>query len=632
MATYKLLASLDLSKNELQNVVLQNLGVEPSNPKEGAMFFNTTAEGKHYFAFYQNGDWVRYYTTAETDKLLADLNTSLDGKKEDKFTPGVSLDMVEAPSGRILNVKLADNPAAILGEDDTLVLTPATGAVLVADRIVKERSAETEISNKTIDADKNTIKNLDAQNLRAGKIDLDAGETTAQAKFMSSALIGTKLAALDTKLDNAKEDKFTLDDSLEMSEARKLGVDVSYVDTLEGTLKNKSIDLGMGAEGGKNVLTNATGTIFADASIALGTVVKAETKAEAVLPSVAKVTEMITSGTPDASETVKGLVMLATTAEAIAGTDDTKAVTCKKMHDAIEANIKGAVTYKGAFETQAQLEAFEPIHVGDLFVANAKCTVGSKHFNAGDWAIFRQAAPEGTTLTGAEFDVIDATDEEDIVRLDAEQTLKNKTLDLSAGAAGSGNNVITNAKANIFANGVVDKLDSESLDSLQLMSKGAIESAITAADTRVDDITIEIVGSGKTSFIQNKDDGLTVEKFNESVFQMADTEEDKDATKLATAGYVDQEITALEARSLHKFVVTNPELAVSGGNATWEISHGFDPDVISVVLKEVATGAVCYADVSCTSTNVVINMNAEGDTVAAGTYKVVIAGFAPVTE
>lgn len=55
MANKKRLVDLDLSKNEIQNAVIQNLATPPSNPKEGQFYFNTSDKTLYVYA---NSQWV----------------------------------------------------------------------------------------------------------------------------------------------------------------------------------------------------------------------------------------------------------------------------------------------------------------------------------------------------------------------------------------------------------------------------------------------------------------------------------------------------------------------------------------------------------------------------------------------
>jgi hypothetical protein len=61
------LTSLNLRKNELQNAVIQNLAAAPSNPKEGQVYYDTTA---HKFKLYENNAWVEFTTPAELETAL----------------------------------------------------------------------------------------------------------------------------------------------------------------------------------------------------------------------------------------------------------------------------------------------------------------------------------------------------------------------------------------------------------------------------------------------------------------------------------------------------------------------------------------------------------------------------------
>lgn len=55
MATNKFLTDIDLSQNELQNAVVQNLASAPANPKAGQEYFNTTDNKKY---IYNGSSWV----------------------------------------------------------------------------------------------------------------------------------------------------------------------------------------------------------------------------------------------------------------------------------------------------------------------------------------------------------------------------------------------------------------------------------------------------------------------------------------------------------------------------------------------------------------------------------------------
>lgn len=59
----KFLTDLNLNKNELQNVVIQNLASAPSNPKNGMIYYNTADKVLY---IYQDNAWVKYADDSKT--------------------------------------------------------------------------------------------------------------------------------------------------------------------------------------------------------------------------------------------------------------------------------------------------------------------------------------------------------------------------------------------------------------------------------------------------------------------------------------------------------------------------------------------------------------------------------------
>ena len=108
---------------------------------------------------------------------------------------------------------------------------------------------------------------------------------------------------------------------------------------------------------------------------------------------------------PDASETTKGKIRIATTAEATAGIDDLTAMTPAKVKARIDAALVGGVEYKGEYTGQSLVTAKQ----GDMYISSGDQTLGGISLTNNDHIIFNQDASD--PVTGSMFDKIDNTDQ-----------------------------------------------------------------------------------------------------------------------------------------------------------------------------------------------------------------------------
>jgi hypothetical protein len=110
---------------------------------------------------------------------------------------------------------------------------------------------------------------------------------------------------------------------------------------------------------------------------------------------------------PDASETVKGKIRIATSAEATAGTDDLTSMTPAKVKSVVDAAVAGGVTYKGTFDAAAPLDLSNAVQ-GDLYIIDGAGTYQGKTWAVGDHLLVN--ADMGGTVDPAKIDKIDSTD------------------------------------------------------------------------------------------------------------------------------------------------------------------------------------------------------------------------------
>ena len=88
----KYLTSIDLTRQELQNAVIQNLGVVPSNPVEGLIYYNTV---EHRLFVYNGGTWVGADAVGAT-MSASDILTAI--KTVDGAGSGLDADLLDGQS------------------------------------------------------------------------------------------------------------------------------------------------------------------------------------------------------------------------------------------------------------------------------------------------------------------------------------------------------------------------------------------------------------------------------------------------------------------------------------------------------------------------------------------------------
>ena len=115
---------------------------------------------------------------------------------------------------------------------------------------------------------------------------------------------------------------------------------------------------------------------------------------------------------PDASETVKGIIEIATSAEATTGTDDLKAMTPRTVKERIDAAIAGGLQYKGTFNASDgstnPAGGLANAEQGDLYVVGTAGTIYGQTWGVGDHLLVN--ADMGGSITNSKIDKIDNTE------------------------------------------------------------------------------------------------------------------------------------------------------------------------------------------------------------------------------
>jgi hypothetical protein len=110
---------------------------------------------------------------------------------------------------------------------------------------------------------------------------------------------------------------------------------------------------------------------------------------------------------PDASESVKGKIRIATSAEATAGTDDLTAMTPLKVQSVVNTALVGGVTYQGTFDASSPAD-LSNASKGDLYIISVAGSYQGQSWAVGDHLLIN--ADMGGTLDPAKIDKVDNTD------------------------------------------------------------------------------------------------------------------------------------------------------------------------------------------------------------------------------
>lgn len=321
----KFLVPIDLTKNELQNAVVQVLASDPSSPVEGQIYYNSTTDRLRQ---YNGSTWNEYSTGAGLGNVSQSGDSGGAGR-------------VKVSAGADKTIEDYDGGVGIIKSDADGVISPATAGT----DYVTAGSTNT-LTNKTIDANGtgNSITNLETADFAANVIDTDGTlAANSDARLATQKAVKTYADALSQGI------KWKQAVRVATTTAGTLASDFENGDTVDGVALATGDrilikDQAAGEENGIYIVAaSGAPTRATDADTAAeikGTVVSVtEGTANAdtawmlttdtiTLNTTALVfTNFITANVPAASTTVSGKVELATQGEAEAKSSTTLAVT-----------------------------------------------------------------------------------------------------------------------------------------------------------------------------------------------------------------------------------------------------------------------------------------------------------------
>ena len=407
MAQVLVKSHLNLGGNEIQNAVFQNLSGAPLNPVAGQFYFNTT---NHTLYVYNGTSWVDALSQGDytfqngIEVASGTRNVQLkiasgDNAGNVAFTAdenGLSASVAPASTSVAGVIEIATDAEFTTGTSETLAVNPKQVADALSNAVegmVTEDGAQT-LTNKTIDADDNTITDLETDNFKDGVV--------------TTVLAGTSTAS-DTKLPTEK----------------------AVAEAIDGLIRLTDITIGAGST---NYLEydSETGEIGA------------------------KVDTTVTS-------------------------DSTNLVTSGAVATAINSAIVGGVIYKGVWDAEGQSDYSSitlPVKQGYMYYVSGgeDVTIGGITWNEGDYLLITEDVATGGEITSAKVQKIDNTEASDIVRLDASQTLTNKTI------SAVDNTIVDLSTANFTASALATTISGTATASdTKLATEKAVADALSSA-------------------------------------------------------------------------------------------------------------------------------------------------------
>lgn len=269
-----------------------------------------------------------------------------------------------------------------------------------------------------------------------------------------------------------------------------------------------------------------------------------------------------------------------------------KLITLGAVQTAINNAVIGGMVYKGEWTATGQTDYSSitlPVKAGYMYLVKGSATIGGIEWNTDDYLVINADVAVGGTITDVK--KIDNTEGSDIVRLNATQTLTNKTIDAD-------DNTISDLTTSNLKSGVLQT---------------SVRAAASASDTAI--VSEKAIRTELDLKAPLASPAFTGTPTAPTAATGTNT------TQVATTAFVQDAISSLSVT----LTATNTALTQSGGICTWTISNTLNNDAVSCTVREVSTGErVVVNDIATTST-ITIKFNSSSD-IAAGTYKAIIQG------
>lgn len=473
----KFLTPIDLSKNELQNAVIQNLASAPSSPVPGQKYYNTSTNCEYY---YNGSTWVKLEAApvVPTVPTVVNIGTSGVGIFKETVSNETRLKKINAGSAKVTVTASASDEVEIdvvaSQIDHTALLNKGTNTHAQIDSHIANTSNPHSVTKSQV-----SLGNVDnVQQMPLSYLDIDGGMTAnSDVKVSSQKAVKTyvdgqittvngTISSLNTTV-SAHIANTSNPHSVTKTQVGLGSVDnvqqlpMSYLDT-SGTLAANSDTKVPSQKAVKTYVDGQITTVNSTISSLTTTVTNNQTTMSNHIANTSNPHSVTKAQVGLGSvDNVQQLPMsYLDTSGTLASNSDSKVPSQKAVKTyvdnavaTINATISGGLVYKGSFDGSLSIAGngitsitkgwFWKVTVAGS--ASGITTPSSTSLSIGDMII---ANTDSASPTAGMFDGVDNTESSDLVKLSATQTLTNKTINAD-------NNTISELETDNFKSGVI---------------------------------------------------------------------------------------------------------------------------------------------------------------------------------
>lgn len=622
------LTNINLNKNELQNAVIQNLSSNPSNPRTGQIYYNTT------------------------DKVLKQFNgTSWDivGKE---YTNGNGLALNGTTFSAIGYNGIVVDSNGINADIDTAAGLKFTGSTDGSKKIGVNIDGTLEYSSGALKVKVPTDNNF-SDSL---KTKLDEIESGAEVNVIETITVnGTEATPNSSKvvaIYTINEAAFADDSTSTPASPVKMTLTDGNNQTVTANIPKVSSSSAGVAPKGSSVSTQSQSTKFlredgtwaAPSYTSVSDYVKKDgtTAMTGALNMNSHKITSVTDPTSAQDAATKNYV------------DNTVSTAITNITDAMV--FKGTIGQSGGAGTIAALPT-SSVRIGDTYKiieedksisASASATGSAVTAKIGDTIVATATTPKWTVIPSGDEPSGTVTS----VRVQATSPVQSS---VSTAQATSLNTTISLADAYGDTKNPYGTKDANKVLAGPTSGNAAAPSFRTLVAADIPDLsaTYQVKGDYKTTQTAVSDPSVannaTALEFISNITQntngvisptkkkvAADSAPTQNSTNLITSGAVYEAIQTVTGGATSKKVFTNGALTASGGAWTWTISNGSSTNQtnlgadVNINVYEVSTGAIVMPEIvvnqSTGAITITINDTNSATTLAAGTYKAVVIG------